>query len=338
MRHPVGVRPPPLLLLTVVAALLAGCSPASSGASVPSPTGPLLRVGTGPDLESRLLATVIVELLAAAEIPAEVVEFADARDARQALELGAVDVRPAYTGEAWLEVLGRADPPADPRTSLARVKDFDERNGIVWMRPGFPRDGTGPERPPANATFAFFVPGPPGVSADLRTMSQLATRLAEQPDAMVCVDEEFADRPDGLVAVWETYRVRLDREVYAVSPEDAPPLVAAGECVAGLSTATAGEAWRLGLHPLVDDLQVFPAFVVVPTYREEAVDSHPGLEPALTPLAANLTTGMLGRWNARLVAGAPLALVATEAAQELLVLAGRVAPPTPDPAAEPAVG
>lgn len=327
-------RPRALLAGWLVATVVVACTPVEDPTVAPSPTGPTLRVGTGPEAESRLLAGVLRELLLAAGLTAEVVEFADARDARQAIELGAVDVRPAYTGEAWLEVLGRADPPGDPRTSFARVKDFDERNGIEWMRPAFPREG-GIDRPPADATFAFVVQGPPGIDADLRTMSQLATRLAEQPDALVCVDREFAARSDGLAAVWEAYRVRLDREVLVADPQDAARLVSVGECIAGLTTATDGETWLLGLRPLVDDLQVFPAFVITAQYREEVRERVPELVPALGPLPTNLTTEMIGRWNARVVAGEPVELVAADGARELLTLAGRL---DPRPLGEPTEG
>ncbi|MBW3619892.1 MAG: hypothetical protein KY461_06570 [Actinobacteria bacterium] len=322
----------PALLATALA-VAAACTPGGPGEPAPSPTGPTIAVGTGPDAESRLLAAVMAELLVAAGIPAEVVDFADSGDARQAIELGAIDVRAAYTGEAWLEVLERADPPADPRTSFTRVQEFDERNGLVWMRPRFVPDG-GISTPPANATFAFVVRGPPSIDADVRTMSQLATRLAERPDEELCVDEEFAARSDGLPAVFETYRIRLDYNVLATPPQEAARLVAAGRCIAGLSTATDPQAWLLNLRPLVDDLQVFPAFVVVPQYREEVRREEPGIVPALAPLASNLTTELLGRWNARLAAGEPRALVATEAARELLDLAGRLpAAPVGDPTA-----
>lgn len=307
------------------------CAPGATPGPAPSPTGPVLEVGTGPDTESRLLAAVMVELLGAAGLPAEVVDFADSGDARQAIELGAIDARPAYTGEAWLEVLERADPPADPRTSFVRVNEFDERNGLVWMRPRFDAEG-GFSTPPANATFAFVVRGPPSVDADLRTMSQLATRLAERPDEELCVDEEFAARSDGLPAVLETYRIRLDYNVLATPPEDAARLVAAGRCIAGLTTATDPQAWLLNLRPLVDDLQVFPAFVVVPQYREEVRRETPGLVPAIGPLPANLTTELLGRWNARVAAGEPMAVVAADAARELLERAGRREPAPADDA------
>lgn len=324
-----GVRR--LLSTLLLVAVATACTRGEVAEPAPSPTGPTIEVGTGPDAESRLLAAVMVELLAAGGLPAEVVEFADSGDARQAIELGAIDVRPAYTGEAWLEVLERADPPADPRTSFERVQEFDVRNDLVWMRPAFPREG-GITAPPANATFAFVVAGPPSVDADLRTMSQLATRLAERPDEELCVDEEFAARSDGLPAVFETYRIRLDYNVLATPPEEAARLVAAGRCIAGLTTATDPQAWSLGLRPLVDDLQVFPAFVVVPQYRAEIRREERRLVPALGPLPTNLTTELLGRWNARVAEGATIEEVAAEAAQELLVRAGRV-----DPAAETAV-
>lgn len=329
--HPLRVRR--LLSALLVTVLAAACASGDVADPAPSPTGPSIEVGTGPDAESQLLAAVMVELLGAAGLRGEVVEFADSGDARQAIELGAIDVRPAYTGEAWLEVLERADPPADPRSSFARVREFDERNGLVWMRPAFPREG-GITTPPANATFAFVVRGPPSADADLRTMSQLATRLAERPDEELCVDEEFAARSDGLPAVLETYRIRLDYNVLATPPEDAARLVAAGRCIAGLTTATDPQAWLLNLQPLVDDLQVFPAFVVVPQYREEIRRAVPGVVPALGPLATDLTTELLGRWNARVAAGETVAEVAADAARELLTRAGRLAPgPTGTPTA-----
>jgi hypothetical protein len=121
-------------------------------------------------------------LLGFADLPAEVVTFSDPRDARQALELGDVDLQPGYTGEAWLEVLGRPDPPGDPRESYLAVRDHDIDEDIVWLRPSF---GDGLDEPPANATFAFVVQGPPSVDADLRTLSQLAARLAWLPPQSV---------------------------------------------------------------------------------------------------------------------------------------------------------
>jgi osmoprotectant transport system substrate-binding protein len=286
-----------------------------------------VRVGAGPDAETLLLAHVMAALLELSGLPADVVSFSDAGDARQALELGSVDLQPGYTGEAWLETLGRSDPPGEPQASFVAVRDHDEAEGIVWLRPKF---GDGLDEPPANATFAFVVQGPPSIDADLRTLSQLAARLSEQPDARVCVDQEFGTRPDGLRAVLAAYSVRSDREFLAAGPEEAVLGVVAGGCLAGLTTATDGAAWRAGLRPVVDDLRVFPAFVPLPQIREEALVDRPAIRVAVGPMAAELTTELLGSWNARLLDGEPVEVIAEEAAVELLMRAGRPVPPPVD--------
>lgn len=313
-------------ILVAAAVLLAtACTAAGAGGDDLEAEQDPVRVGAGPDAEAVLLAHVLAALLDIAGLPTEVVSFSDARDARQALELGSVDLQPGYTGETWLETLGRSDPPGDPRTSFVAVRDHDADEGIVWLRPRF-REGL--DEPPANATFAFVVQGPPSIDADLRTLSQLAARLSEQPDARVCVDQEFASRPDGLRAVLAAYSVRSDREFLAAGPEEAVLGVVAGGCLAGLTTATDGAAWRAGLRPVVDDLRVFPAFVPLPQIREQALVERPAIRVAVGPMAAQLTTQLLGTWNARLLGGEPVEVIAEEAALELLVRAGR---PIPSP-------
>ncbi len=313
----------------LVAALLAGCVPSESGDDGDQDEDPV-RVAATADTEGQVLAAVLVELLEAADLPAETVGFADARDARQALELGAVDLRVGYTGEAWLETLGRADPPGDPEASLGPVRVDDARRGIVWLAPRFDDDPLGA---PANATFSFVVRGPPGIDADLRTVSQLAARLGEQPDATVCVDREFGTREDGLRAVLDAYRVRSDRPFLAADPAESVRAVATGDCIAGLTTATDGAAWAAGLRPLVDDLAVFPAFVIAAQVREPVLDERPGLRPALTPFG-ELTTALVGSWNAAAATGTPIGDIAEDAREELVARVAARAARRDDPESE----
>lgn len=302
-------------------ALMLGACTVTASADEPSrsDSGASVRVAGGPDAETQLLAMIMVELLEREGLGAEVVPFADSRDSRRALEFGAVDVRLGYTGEAWLETLGRADPPGDPHRSFLAVRDHDAAVGIIWLRPRFSGQIDGP---PADATFAFVVQSPPSIDADLRTMSQLAARLSAQPDALVCVDEEFASRPDGLPAVLSAYSVRSDRPFLAADPAQAVFGVSAGECLAGLTTATDGDAWRAGLQPLADDLGVFPAFVAVPQVRYEALREQPGIRVALSPLVTRMSTGMLAEWNGLVRSGVPMAEVAAEAANTLAGVPG----------------
>ena len=321
----------PLVPLTLVAgvlllgalALFGRASEVGPDPGEATPPLPPVRVAAGPDAESGLLAQTLVALLALQQVEAEVVVFSDARDTRQALERGDVEVRAGYTGEAWLEALGRADPPGDPRASFEEVRSHDAQEGLLWFRPRFLE---GIDEPPANATFAFVVAGPPSVDADLTTLSQLASRLSARPDATLCVDPEFASRPDGLRAVLAAYSVRSDQPVLAAPPADAVRGVVAGDCIAGLTTATDGTAWAAGLRPLVDDLEVFPAFVVLPQARRDAMLERPAISGAISPMAGHLTTALLGGFNARVVAGEPLGEVAASAAAELARRAGREVP------------
>jgi osmoprotectant transport system substrate-binding protein len=316
----------PLLLVVTLTA----CSAVGVGASEPAPTDPAvpgsaepIRVASGPDPETDLLAHTLARLLELSGLPARVVPFSGASDARQALELGDVDVRPGYTGETWLETLELDNPPGDPAASFLAVRDHDLAEGIRWLRPRF-LDGL--DQPPANATFAFVVQGPPSVDADLRTISQLAARLADQPEARVCVDREFGARSDGLRAVLQAYSMRSDRPFLAAGPEEAVLGVAAGDCLAGLTTTTDGAAWAAGLRPLVDDLKVFPAFVPLPQIRTDVLDENRAIQVALGPMAAQLSTALLGEWNARLALGEPVEEVADLAARELLARARRPVP------------
>lgn len=294
-----------------------------------------MRVASGPEPESTLLSQILVGLLHESGIPAELEEYADAASVRRALELGDADVQVGYTGEVWLTVLERADPPSDPRTSFARVREHDEDEGLLWQPPVFSR-ARGLDEPPADATFAFVVQGPPGAHADLRTMSDLARRLSQDPAAQLCVDPDFGRRPDGLQAVLDAYDIRRDVEVFGAAPADAVLGVAAGFCIAGLTTATDGAAWLRGQRPLRDDVGVFPAFVVAPVVRDDVRGRYAGILAAIAPFGNGLTTRRLGQWNARVEAGEPIEQVAADGAFTLLEVAGRLPAlrSTPSPVAE----
>lgn len=316
-------RPGLVLLLTVVA-----CTPVAPEPAAPTPTGPLVRIGSGPEAESDLLAEIIADLAEASGYRTRIVERADGGAARQALEVGDVDVLPGYTGQAWLEVLGLPNPSGDPRTSYARVSSVDDANGVQWLRPRFELEA-GANGPPADATFGLFVRGFPSRDADLYTITQLATRLGERPDAGVCVDPDFAVRPDGWDALATAYSIS-DRELQGANPTEAVQLVAAGECLVGLGAATDGQAWAAGLRLLEDPLQVFPSFVVSVQVREDYAEAHPELVEGLEPLTDQLTTALLGTWNGQVVRGVRDEEVAANAARILRQRSGLVTPaPTP---------
>jgi len=291
------------------AVVLAACTD-----EAPEVAEPGLRIAVGAEPEAQLLGRTVALLLAEVGVTAEPLVLADGRSVRQAIELGDAELAVAYSGEEWLASLGRADPPADPAEAFTALVDADAAQGLTWL---VPPSGSGLEEPPANATFAFFVAGPPSVHADLRTLSELSLRLSERPALSLCVDTEFGRRDDGLASLLSTYSVRRDRPFLAADPDEAIARVQAGDCIAGLSHATDGQAWRAGMHPLLDDLRVLPAFVPAVMVRSEVLAGEPGLAAALRPFVEGLSTGLLGRANGAVVAGADPDGVAADLAAQL---------------------
>lgn len=316
-----------LLVVTLGACVVAAPSDDPVPAESATSDAPAVRIGVGPEQESVLLGAVMAQLISDDGFTPEVVDLADADAVRQALEVGDVDVAPGYTGQTWLEELGRENPPGDPRTSFQGVSSADESNGIVWLRPGFDLEA-GVGGPPADATLALWVT--PSVAIEAPSIAELGAALAETPDAEVCLDAAFGERTDGWTALSQRYSIGPTVLVEA-TPTEAIAGVAAGQCLVGLSTLTDGRAWAAGLVPLADPLDVFPAFVVSVQVRDEALARRPGLDTALQPLADNLTSSMLGALNARVVAGEALDLVAMVGVTQL------TAPPssgsTPSPSA-----
>src|SRR5690348_12270723 len=121
-------------------------------------------VASKPFGESYLLAEMFAQLLEARGIRAERRLGLGATEiAFAALERGAIDVYPEYTGTGLLAILHQR-PSADPREVYARVaRECRERFGVRWLPPlGFQN------------TYAIAVRHRTADSLQLRTLSDLA--------------------------------------------------------------------------------------------------------------------------------------------------------------------
>ncbi len=315
--HPLRVRRPVMFALTFVLAIailtVVACELQRGAAET---EGEPVRIGTWPEREATLLASILARLLETHGIPAEVVAFGHSRDARQAIELKGVDVLPSYTGAVGIDEYGWSNVEGDVRSSFERVKRADEENGLVWLSPT-----------QANATFAFVTPGPPAKVARIQTLSQLAGYVNDDSSARLCVDPEFAERPDGLERIARIYSLRdeiLEQQILHVSPAETVGRIERGDCDGGLVTATDGQAWVAGLQPVQDDLRAFPAFVVAAVVTVELRESRPEVIEALAPFAEALTTARLAQWNGRVILGESVETVASSATTRLrLTAAGK---------------
>lgn len=273
------------LVVAVVVLLAAGC------AQQAPVRGRTVRIGVGSTNEQRVLAALTIAALARVGIAVEPrTELGGTRRLRQEARRGAIDLYWDYTGAAWALGLGQQGPPADPDESYERVHDADARQGLAWLDPTR-----------ANATLALFVRA--ANRPEEGTLTALA-RVLSAGGRRLCADPDFIDRPAGYEALADEYSIRQLIPLRRATERQAIAGVADGTCLAGLATATSGEAVRAGLVPVADDQRVFPAFIVAPVARADVLDRLPEIADALRPVTSALTTLSLSQLNAQLIAGA----------------------------------
>lgn len=277
----------------ILLVVLAGCQRADAA--------PAVVIGVGSTDEQRVLAAVSSEALNRADIPTEVrTDLGGTLGLRRQALGDQIDLFWDYTGAAWALGLRESAPPADPVESWERVREADEPQGLRWLDPTR-----------ANATLALVVRAsdlpPPDAQRDL---GWLAGELSSGQRSL-CADADFMARDGGLLALAAEYGIDPAAVTKRPASEDeAVAAVRAGNCYAGLATATSGAARVAGLVPVADELRVFPAFIVAPVVRAESPADTAEVVAALAPVSAALDTATLATLNARAVAGEDPAAVA----------------------------
>jgi len=210
----------------------------------------------------------------------EKASFASEEMVRKALEAGTVDVAWAYTGDAWTSYLGHDIPISDPQELLARVRDEDERNGIVWLSPA-----------PYQRALGVWVLGPLADTSSVRTISDLAAQIRSvDPNLELCVQEHDYVVTNGVLGLEMVYGFEVAQSNLRLfdSPES---LGAAATGTCDCAVAPVGDAWLMsaGGRPLIDNRGFFLASSLAPVVRESALQDFPDLELYLGQLSVLLT-------------------------------------------------
>jgi len=197
--------------------------------------------------------------------------------AHQALVAGQIDLYPEYTGTALTAVLKLpASRGAAAVESLVR-QEYRSRWNIEWLPSlGF------------NNTFAMVIVN------GFETLSQAAGR---KTGWKLGVGYEFLTRPDGLPGLLETYHLPLDGSplsmdlglLYQALKQKQVDMVA-GNATDGLISA-------MGLTMLRDDKGYFPPYEAALAVRGAALESRPGLRPALAELSGKISTEAMRKMN-----------------------------------------
>lgn len=290
----------------MIAAIVVGGLVASACAEAGA--APAVVIGEGATSEQRVLGALARETIRREGVPVEVRDGATGtRGLRRQALADQIDLYWDYTGAAWTLGMREPAPPADPAESWERVARADDGRGLRWLAPSA-----------ANATLALVVraddlpePGAP------RDMGWLAGELSSGRYRL-CADPDFVARPDGLASLAAEYGIDTAGMPRRTTDEaGAIAAVAAGECFAGLATATSGEARAADLVPVADELRVFPAFVIAPVVREGSPADRPAVVAALERITAALDTTTMARLNAQVAGGERPDAVASRFVDEL---------------------
>ncbi|MGJ0525294.1 glycine betaine ABC transporter substrate-binding protein [Burkholderia gladioli] len=210
---------------------------------------------------------------------------------RSALENGQIDVMWDYTGTAAL-VYDKIKEKLPPDEMYRRVKAIDARRGLVWL-----------DASPLNNTYALALPAQTARKTGIRTISQLAAKIAADPKGTrhtFGMDAEFANRPDGLKPLEAAYHLNFSRsETKQMDSGLVYTALRNNQLTIGLVYTTDGRVKGFGIVPLEDDLHFFPPYNATPVVREPVLKAHPKLAVQLNALSAALNNDVMLEMNKR---------------------------------------
>ncbi|AYW64660.1 glycine betaine ABC transporter substrate-binding protein [Pseudomonas aeruginosa] len=234
-----------------------------------------LRIGGKTFTEQRILTAITAQFLQKRGYDVTVTTGLGSTLARAAQESGQLDIVWEYTGSSLI-VYNHIDEKLDAAASYRRVKQLDEAQGLVWLKPTR-----------FNNTYALAMPEEQAERLGIQSVSDLARVLAEQQEAepgsthLFAMDPEFAGRPDGLGPMSELYGLHFTRNDIR-------------QMDAGLVyTALKNRQVFLGLVYTTDGRNA------APVVRKEVMQRHPEFATLFDPIIERLDDATMQALNAR---------------------------------------
>ncbi|WP_244245750.1 glycine betaine ABC transporter substrate-binding protein, partial [Pseudomonas aeruginosa] len=253
-----------------------------------------LRIGGKTFTEQRILTAITAQFLQKRGYDVTVTTGLGSTLARAAQESGQLDIVWEYTGSSLI-VYNHIDEKLDAAASYRRVKQLDEAQGLVWLKPTR-----------FNNTYALAMPEEQAERLGIQSVSDLARVLAEQQEAepgsthLFAMDPEFAGRPDGLGPMSELYAPHFTRN--DIRQMDAGLVYTAlknRQVFLGLVYTTDGRLKDFKLRVLKDDKQYFPFYNAAPVVRKEVMQRHPEFATLFDPIIERLDDATMQALNAR---------------------------------------
>lgn len=243
--------------------------------------------------EQVILGKIMLNLLEDRGIPVkDRTSLGGTKVCREALEQGQIDVYMEYTGTAWLNFFKKEETVRDSMGLYRKVKEIDEKNGLIWLAPAR-----------FNNTYAIVMPAEKADEMGIRSLSDWAAWAKKNPGKMTLASNaEFYSRPDGFKGMMEYYGLTFGKEIpdANVKKMETPlckKAVRDGQAMSGMAFATDGEIKEYNQVVLADDKSYFPIYAPAPVVRKEVLDRYPQIKFILGEIGASLDTATMTRLN-----------------------------------------
>ena len=243
-------------------------------------------VGSKAFSESRLLGEIVAQLIEdKTHLTVERREGLGGTEiVFRALESGAIDVFPEYTGTAWAVELGHREALRDPLRAWLDVSRELEARGFSWRTPlGF-----------ANS-YGLAVSGASARRLGLARISDLAPHAHELRAGL---SHEFLERDDGYKGLAHAYGLDLG-QVKGMEHGLAYEAVRTGAVDVIDCYTTDGKLLDYDLVVLGDDRRFFPPYDAGLLARADLARRHPEVTAALDALAYRLSDDVMRELNHR---------------------------------------
>ncbi len=203
----------------------------------------------------------------------------------RALESGAIDVYPDYSGTLWnVQIASNRAPRTALQAYFVPCQKLERESGIRCLPPlGFQN------------SYALGMRSERAQKLGIETLSDLQSHA---PSLAAGFSHEFLRRADGYPGLRKVYDLRLG-EVRGMDHGLAYQGLSSGKVDVVDTWTTDGRLSELPIVLLEDDQGFFPPYDALPLVRSNTLRAHPELEGALSRLSFTLDDATMRHLNAR---------------------------------------
>jgi osmoprotectant transport system substrate-binding protein len=239
---------------------------------------PTIVIGSKTFTEALLLGTMTYQYLQHLGYPVEnKVGLGELAVIRPALESGQISGYWEYTGTVLINIM-KHDPSFNEEECYKLVKDWDEKNGLVWL-----------SYAPLNDTYGIMVRKDIAEKYNLKKTSDLIEQIKKGEPLRFVSTQEYNERPDGLTHFEKVYGFQYPKKLLINAALNVGyEALKAKQAEVGLAFTTDARVKAYDLVMLEDDKKAFPVYNAAPVFRKEIITAYPQLPEQMKKLSSLL--------------------------------------------------